>query len=74
MSEDNKTNLTPEEVAEIPKLVESGMLIPQIAEKIGCSNKTVLDWIKKYRKAMKEKGIENPLPIRRGRPPMKLNV
>jgi uncharacterized protein YjcR len=67
-------NLTPEEVNQIPVMVEAGMRMPDIAAKLGCSKASIQSWIVKYRKVMKDQGVENPLPILKGRPPMKLKL
>lgn len=67
-------NLTPEQVSEIPKMVRAGLRMREIAERLGISKSSAQGWITKYRRAMREKGDENPLPMAKGRPPMRLNI
>lgn len=59
-------NLSEDEVKKIPAMIESGMRLGEVAEKLGCSRKTIQNWVNKWREAGKE------LTILKGRPPMKL--
>lgn len=64
-------SLTPEEAKEIPRMIEEGLRMPEIAKRLGISYPAVRLWIARYRQAMHGQGIKNPLPILTGRPPIK---